>query len=159
MLSFAPSASSPVFTPRSGYFWWTVSKIYYVNNADGLVSQVVHHLVYAHLISEVFAVAAFRHFQDYHPVNSLLKPHFEGLVGINTAGFEMLTSKHGSITKLAGFGHSGMQQLIKLAYEKWTFNNMDFVNDLKVKTFYFARIFTQTGKRRLSCVRKDIYRW
>ena len=158
MLWFAPSASSPVFTPRSGYFWWTVSKMY-VNNADGLVSQVVHHLVYAHLISEVFAVAAIRHFQDNHPVNSLLKPHFEGLVGINTAGFEMLTSKHGSITKLAGFGHSGMQQLIKLAYEKWTFNNADFVNNLTVKTFYFAGISHGPERRRLSCVRKEIYCW
>ena len=128
------SATSPVYTPRSGYFWWTVAKMY-VNNADGLVSQIVHHLVNSHLVSEVFVAATFSSFPASHPVYSILVPHFDGLVGINSEGFRLLTNKNGAITKIAGFGFAGLNQLIRASYKNWKFNNTDFIQDLKVDAY------------------------
>ena len=131
------AACSPVYTPHSGYFWWTAAKMYF-NNADGLVSQIVHHLVNAHLVSETFAAATFRHLVEDHPVHQLLAPHFKGLVNINTVGFEKLTSPNGAITRVAGFGHSGLLDLIKFAYEDWHYDNMSFTGDLTV-SFEFSK--------------------
>lgn len=128
-------ASSPVYSPHSGYFWWTVAKIY-LNSADGLTSQIVHHLVNTHLVSEVFAVAAFRNMLPGHPVHDLLMPHFQGLVGVNTKGFDLLTSPNGTITRVAGFGHSGLLELIRSAYADWKFDKMNFTLDLQVSKLY-----------------------
>ena len=108
----------------------------YVNNADGLVSQIVHHLVNSHLVSEVFAVATYRQLSEKHPIQILLQPHFQGLIGINTVGFHLLTSPDGLITKVAGFGHTGMLQLIRLAYDEWNYDKMDFLADLKARTTF-----------------------
>lgn len=104
----------------------------YVNGADGLVSQIVHHLVNTHLISETFAVAAFRRLSPSHSVHKLLKPHLQGLIGINTQGFRLLTNQNGTVTRIAGFGHSGLLQLARIAYNNWDFEKTDFMNDLKV---------------------------
>ena len=131
-ISTSPPGNSTVVTPQSGYAWWTIAKLY-LSNADGLVSQIVHHLVNAHLISEAFAVSGFRQLSHNHPVHKLLKPHFQGLIGINTAGFELLTSPNGAVTQVAGFGHSGLIDLVKIAYEDWSFNKTDFLHDLQVK--------------------------
>ena len=136
-------ASSPVYTPRSGYFWWTVAKMY-VNNADGLVSQIVHHLVNSHLVSEVFVAATFSSFSTSHPVYNLLVPHFDGLVGINSEGFRLLTNKNGAITKIAGFGFAGLNQLIRASYKNWKFNNIDFIQDLKVNIQSRFRVLSLT---------------
>eukprot|EP00117_Sycon_ciliatum_P027135 scpid47953/ scgid22111/ Arachidonate 5-lipoxygenase len=123
------NSSAPVYTPASGYFWWTIAKMY-VNSADGLVSQIAHHLVNAHLVSEAFAAATCRELPLSHPVHSLLSPHFQGLIGINTQGFKLLTSPTGAVTKIAGFGYEGMGELINLTYKHWTWNHTDFKHDL-----------------------------
>ena len=123
--------TAPVYTPESGYFWWTIAKMY-VNSADGLVSQISHHLVNAHLVSEAFAAGTCRELLTDHPVHVLLSPHFQGLIGINTQGFALLTSPEGAVTKIAGFGYEGMGELINLTYKHWTWNHTDFIHDLKV---------------------------
>ncbi|XP_065183061.1 polyunsaturated fatty acid 5-lipoxygenase-like [Sycon ciliatum] len=127
------TASSWVCTPQgSSFFWWTVAKLY-VNNADGLVSQIVHHLVNAHLISESFAVSMHRKLPEQHPVYQILKFHFEGLIPINTMGFQLLTPANGSVSQIAGFGHKGLLDLIEVGYEHWTYEKMDFEQDLVVR--------------------------
>ena len=115
----------------------------YLNSADGLVSQIVHHLVNAHLVSEVFAMATFRHLVGDHPISDLLTPHFKGLVNINTVGFEKLTSPDGAITQVTGFGHSGLMQLVKLAYEDWNYEKMSFLGDLEVSINFDLFFFNQ----------------
>lgn len=125
--------SAPVYTPKSGYFWWSIAKMY-VNSADGLVSQIAHHLVNAHLVSEAFAAATCHELVNSHPIHALLAPHFQGLIGINTEGFELLVSPQGFVTKIAGFGFQGMGELINLTYKHWSWEKTDFLTDLKVST-------------------------
>ena len=128
-----PAASSQVYTPRSGYFWWTLAKIY-LNTADGIYCEMIHHLVNSHFVSEAFSVAAYHSFSDSHPIYSILKPHFDGLVGTNTAAFQMLISQRGAIAVVTSVGLSGGVQLVRLGYEDWHFNKTDFLLDLKVWT-------------------------
>ncbi|XP_065182404.1 polyunsaturated fatty acid 5-lipoxygenase-like [Sycon ciliatum] len=151
--------ASPIHTPDSGYFWWTVSKMY-VNNADGLTSQIRHHLVNSHLISEVFAVEAFIRLPFYHPIYILLQQHFEGLVGINSKGFELLTSKCGSVTKVAGFGFSGLGDFIKSSYENWTWDDTEMLGGLErrgVETSVLKQYpFRDDGLKVYSVLRKFV---
>lgn len=47
----------------------------------------------------------------------------QGLIGINTEGFRLLTSRGGAVTQVAGFGYSGLNEFIRVSYRHWTWES------------------------------------
>ena len=80
-------ASNPMFLrPSAGKtpaFWsWQMAKKV-VQTADLNYHEMFVHLGHTHLVSEAFCVATHRCLAPTHPLNVLLRPHFEGDIWIN----------------------------------------------------------------------------
>ena len=44
-------------------------------------------------------------------------------------GFDLLTNKDGAVTKVAGFGYSGLNDFIKVSYRHWTWESTRVFSD------------------------------
>ena len=110
-------------------FRWLMAKIF-LQCADLNLNQVVNHLAYTHLVEEAFALATFRRLANQHPLNVLLRKHFTALLVINELGVLTLINQTGIIQQIFEGGLEGSMELIKNAYDSWTFEHMDFPNDL-----------------------------
>ena len=108
---------------------WLMAKIF-IQCADINLNQVVNHLTFTHLIEEAFALATFRRLSTRHPLNVLLTKHFAALLVINELGILTLISQSGIIQQIFEGGVDGSLELIANAYKNWTFDDMDFPNDL-----------------------------
>lgn len=62
-----PGEDNPIFLPTDSQYDWLLAKIW-VRSADFQHHQTVTHLLRTHLISEMFAIAMFRHLPAVHPV-------------------------------------------------------------------------------------------
>ena len=71
-------------TPLDGVDW-TIAKVI-TQMADFYVHQLYRHLGQTHLVMESIALATVRSLAARHPVNVLLKPHFEFTMAINSVG-------------------------------------------------------------------------
>jgi arachidonate 15-lipoxygenase len=108
---------------------WLMAKIF-IQCADINLNQVVNHLTFTHLVEEAFALATFRRLSTRHPLNILLTKHFAALLVINELGILTLISQSGIIQQIFEGGVDGSLELIANAYQNWTFDDMDFPNDL-----------------------------
>jgi arachidonate 15-lipoxygenase len=88
-------ATSLVCTPLDGVDW-TLAKLI-IQMADFCVNQLYRHLGQTHLVMEPIALATARELAAKHPVNVLLKPHFEFTMAINNLGDERLINPGGAI--------------------------------------------------------------
>lgn len=126
--------ASPVFLayqadqPGNKYKW-IMAKIF-LQCADLNLNQVINHLAFTHLIEEAFALATFRRLANQHPLNILLSKHFAALLVINELGVLTLINQTGIIQQIFEGGLDGSVELIKNAYQNWSFDDMDFPNDL-----------------------------
>lgn len=67
---------------RDNYWGWQMAKTV-VQTADFNHHEMFVHLGRTHLVSEAFCVSTNRHLSRRHPLNVLLRPHFEGDLWIN----------------------------------------------------------------------------
>ena len=86
---------SLVCTPLDGVDW-TLAKLI-TQTADHYVHQLYRHLGQAHLVMEAIALATARELAARHPVNVLLKPHFEFTMAINNFADEVLINPGGLV--------------------------------------------------------------
>lgn len=82
-------------TPLDGVDW-TLAKLI-AQMADFCVNQLYRHLGQTHLVMEPIALATARELAARHPVNVLLKPHFEFTMAINSLGDQVLINPGGAI--------------------------------------------------------------
>src|SRR5262249_1675157 len=111
-------------------YQWLMAKIF-LQSADLNLNQTVNHLCYTHLIEEAFALAMHRRLALQHPLYCLLQNHFAALLVINQLGVLTLINSTGIVQQILEGGLSGSFKLIENAYKDWTFDDMDFLQNLK----------------------------
>ncbi|MEO0648171.1 MAG: lipoxygenase family protein, partial [Cyanobacteria bacterium J06650_10] len=100
-----PSNNNPIFTPppegtpQSKKWSWLIAKTI-VQTADGNYHELISHLGRTHLLIEPFAIATERQLAPNHPLNILLRPHFEGTLFINDAALKGLVNPGGTVDKV-----------------------------------------------------------
>jgi arachidonate 15-lipoxygenase len=99
--------------------------------ADANQNQAVNHLALTHLVEEAFALATHRQLALQHPLFRLLDKHFTALMVINELGSLTLFNSGGLIDAVLQVRMSGALQLIKNAYEAWTFDDMGLPAQLR----------------------------
>lgn len=109
---------------------WLMAKIF-LQAADLNLNQVLNHLAFTHLIEEAFALATHRRLAWQHPLNILLTKHFAALLVINELGVLTLFNDTGIIQQIFEGGIDGSIELIKNGYKNWTFDDMDFPENVK----------------------------
>ncbi len=82
-------------TPLDGVDWQIAKLI--TQMADLYVNQMYRHLGQTHLIMESIALATVHELAERHPVNILLKPHFEFTMAINNLADKTLISPGGAV--------------------------------------------------------------
>jgi arachidonate 15-lipoxygenase len=87
-------------TPMDGVDW-TLAKLI-TQMADFYVHELVRHLGQTHLVLEPIALATVRELAARHPINILLKPHFEFTMAINAVGDQVLINPGGYIDIILG---------------------------------------------------------
>ena len=96
----APGPDNPIFTPDDGFNWLIAKTI--VETADGNYHEAITHLGRTHLFVEPFVVATHRQLAPNHPLNVLLRPHFEGTLSINHMARTKLICDGGIVDRLLG---------------------------------------------------------
>jgi arachidonate 15-lipoxygenase len=134
-IQLGQTPESPVYlASESGepgkQYEWLMAKIF-LQSADLNLNQAVNHLCFTHLIEEAFAVAMHRRLALQHPLYCLLKHHFAALLVINELGVLTLINSAGIVQQILEGGLSGSFQLIENAYKDWSFDEMDFVANIK----------------------------
>jgi arachidonate 15-lipoxygenase len=87
--------SSLLCTPLDGVDWQLAKLI--AQTADFYVNQLYRHLGQTHLVIEPIALATARELAAFHPVNILLKPHFEFTMAINSLADQVLINPGGAV--------------------------------------------------------------
>jgi arachidonate 15-lipoxygenase len=87
-------------TPMDGVDW-TLAKLI-TQMADFCVHELVRHLGQTHLVLEPIALATVRELAARHPVNVLLRPHFEFTMAINAVGDQVLINPGGFVETIIG---------------------------------------------------------
>ena len=81
-----------------------------VKNCDAIHHEVVAHLARTHLLVEPFVAATMRQLPTAHPVDALLRPHFEGTVFINDSASRRLVAPGGNVDVVFVGDISGVMQ-------------------------------------------------
>lgn len=124
---------SAVFTPTDSELWLKAKHV--VQVADYAQAQVVEHLFKLHLYMEPICVCVHRQLSTLHPLHHLLKHHCRGLIGTNKFGYPFLMkSVNGSFEKLLAVGKNGALEMMSRAYRHVSWNELDFLNNIKVST-------------------------
>ncbi|XP_061914186.1 polyunsaturated fatty acid 5-lipoxygenase-like isoform X1 [Entelurus aequoreus] len=129
-LGQTPGEDCPIFLPTDGEYDWLLAKMW-VRSSDFQHHQTVTHLLRTHLISEMFAIAMFRHLPAVHPVYKLLIPHVRFTIAINTKAREALICDHGLFDKANAIGGGGHVQLIQKVIKTLTFRSLCFPDMIK----------------------------
>lgn len=113
---------------------WLLAKMC-VQSADFSHNQAVNHLGQTHLIEEAFALATGRQLAHQHPLSVLLRKHFTALLVINQVGLLTLLKPgpDGVINQVLAPGLSGSVELITHRYDAWSFDQLDFPQDIQTR--------------------------
>ncbi|MEH2160379.1 MAG: lipoxygenase family protein [Nostoc sp.] len=107
-------------TPMDGVDW-TLAKLI-AQMADFYVHELVRHLGQTHLALEPIALATVRELAVRHPVNVLLKPHFEFTMAINAVADQVLINPGGLVDIILGGTLESSRNLANLGVSE-VFNN------------------------------------
>ncbi|MDF5728201.1 MAG: lipoxygenase family protein [Rhizonema sp. PD38] len=118
-------------TPMDG-FDWTLAKLI-AQMADFNVHELVRHLGQTHLALEPIALATVRELAARHPVNVLLKPHFEFTMAINALADQVLINPGGYVDIIVGSTIESSLNLTNLGITEFfnNFSNFALPNNLR----------------------------
>ncbi|AFY56396.1 Lipoxygenase [Rivularia sp. PCC 7116] len=111
-------------TPLDGVDW-TLAKLI-AQMADFYVNQLYRHLGQTHLVMEPIALATVRQLAARHPVNVLLKPHFEFTMAINSLADELLINPGGAVDIILPGSLESSLQLAERGVSDYFNNFSDF---------------------------------
>jgi arachidonate 15-lipoxygenase len=94
-----PDDEHPMLTPQSPPYAWLIAKTI-VQIADANFHQPVVHLARTHLFVGIFVIATHRQLPRQHPLNRLLRPHFDSTLAINDAAQRILIAPGGGVDRL-----------------------------------------------------------
>ncbi len=120
-------------TPVDGVDW-TLAKLI-AQMADLYLHELVRHLGQTHLALEPIALATVRELAACHPVNVLLKPHFEFTMAINALGDQVLINPGGYVDIIAGLTLESALSLTTLGISDFfnNFSNFALPNNLRLR--------------------------
>ncbi|MBD2775163.1 lipoxygenase family protein [Iningainema tapete] len=120
-------------TPLDGVDW-TLAKLI-AQMADFYVHEIVRHLGQTHLSLEPIALATIRELAARHPVNVLLKPHFEFTMAINALGDQVLINPGGYVDVILGGTLESSLKLAALGVSELfnNFSNFALPNNLRLR--------------------------
>ncbi|WP_414575925.1 lipoxygenase family protein [Anabaena sp. CCY 9402-a] len=116
-----PGEDYPIITPKSGKYAWLIAKTI-VEIADSNFHEPVTHLARTHLLAGSFAIATHRQLPSSHPLNLLLRPHFEGTLAINDAAQRALIAPFGGVDTLLSSTIDNSRVLTVLGLQSFDFN-------------------------------------
>lgn len=128
-LGQTPTEAPTIFTPAVEEWKWLTARTH-LQAADAAYHELVAHLLRTHLVMETVWVAACRTLPAQHPVHELLKPHFTGTIAINQSARSIMLAKGGPIDEAIACGADGAYWLIDQAWQTWTFDDIDPIEDL-----------------------------
>ncbi len=120
----------PIITPKSSKYAWLFARTI-VAIADGNYHEAVSHLGRTHLFVGAFVIATHRQLPDNHPLNLLLRPHFEGTLAINDAAQRLLIAQGGAVDQLLGSTIDNSRVLVALGLRSYGFNGAMLPKQLK----------------------------
>ncbi|KAM5273710.1 LOW QUALITY PROTEIN: polyunsaturated fatty acid lipoxygenase ALOX15-like [Ctenodactylus gundi] len=134
----------PLFLPTDPPEVWLLAKCW-VRSADFQLHELQSHLLRAHLMAEVFAVATMRCLPSVHPVFKLLAPHLRYTMEINVRARRDLVSDSGIFDQIMSIGGGGHVTLLQKAGALLTYSSFCPPDDLAergllgVKSCYYAQ--------------------
>ena len=121
-----------MFTPEDSELWLMAKQALQV--ADFAQNQIVEHLYKVHTFMEPLCVCMHRNLAKLHPIHHLLKHHCRGLIGTNSFVPPFLLADDGSINTLLAVGRSGSLVMMSRAYQEISWDDTDFLDNIKVGT-------------------------
>uniref|UniRef100_A0A8D0HEH0 Uncharacterized protein n=1 Tax=Sphenodon punctatus TaxID=8508 RepID=A0A8D0HEH0_SPHPU len=116
-LTQTPGPESPIFLPSDSEWDWMLAKMW-VRNSDFHVHQVVSHLLYTHLLAEVFAMATLRQLPMCHPLYKV-----RGVIWVE--------GKTG--TAASPLGYSGLHPLMERGMQSLTYTTLCLPSDIQAR--------------------------
>ncbi|XP_062993460.1 hydroperoxide isomerase ALOXE3-like [Elgaria multicarinata webbii] len=131
-ISQTPGPENPIFLPSDSQWDWTLAKIW-VRLANFHVHEVNTHLLEAHFLGEVYAMATLHQLPMCHPIYKLLIPHTRYIFHINTLARTGLLQAGGLLDKAAATGRDGMLELLARGTQATTYTSLCLPDDFKAR--------------------------
>uniref|UniRef100_A0A8U7NUP1 Uncharacterized protein n=1 Tax=Corvus moneduloides TaxID=1196302 RepID=A0A8U7NUP1_CORMO len=129
-LSQHPGPDSPIFLPGDPPWLWALAKAW-VRSAEFHVHEGLTHLLRAHLLGEVFALATLRQLPPQHPVFKLLVPHTRFTVQIGALARRFLLNPGGVFDRAVALGRRGLLALVARGLRELRWRSLVLPRDLR----------------------------
>ncbi|KAK1331578.1 hypothetical protein QTO34_009535 [Cnephaeus nilssonii] len=138
------SPPPPLFLPTDPPMAWLLAKCW-VRSSDFQLHELLSHLLRAHFMAEVIAMATMRCLPSIHPVFKLIMPHLQYTLEVNVRARTGLVSEHGIFDQVVSTGGGGHVELLRRARAFLTYRSFCPPDDLTdrgllgVKSSYYAQ--------------------